>query len=87
MRAYLPKVATADVEDLRLIFESLEYLVRVLCRCDIYEKLYFEQELEAAKLLNDSLVDLYVSILEYLCCARRKLSDHTACKRPCFEQE
>lgn len=65
-----------------MIFESLEYLVRVLSRCDIYEKLYSQGGLEAANSLNDSLLGLYVSALEYLCYARRHLSHNTAGKSP-----
>lgn len=54
-----------------MIFSSLEVLVRILFRCDIYEKLYTDENLQAAKQLNTSLVTLYVAVLQYLCTARR----------------
>jgi hypothetical protein len=81
----LSKVATHDIENMRLIFGSLEYLVRVLSRCDIYERLYARKELQATKLLDTSLVNLYVSILRYLCCARKELSHRTLGRMSCFE--
>lgn len=73
MLTYPPKVATADRENVQMIFGSLEVLVRILFRCDIYEKLYTQQGLQAAEQLNASLVHLYVAVLQYLCSARRQV--------------
>lgn len=57
-----------------MIFESLEVLARILFRCEIYERLYGQQALQATVQLNSSLVHLYVAVLQYLCSARRQLS-------------
>lgn len=73
----MSKVATADMENVRMIFESLDCLVRILYRCDIYEKLYTGRGLQATKQLNSTLVNLYVAVLEYLCYARRDISKNT----------
>lgn len=70
----LTKVATADMENVRMIFESLEVLVRILFRCDIYEKLYGSRKLQATTQLNTSIVQLYIAILKYLCSATRELN-------------
>lgn len=61
------------MENVNTIFGSLEGLVRILFRCDIYEKLYGTRNLHATAQLNTSIVKLYVAILKYLCCARREL--------------
>lgn len=70
----MSKVATADMENVRMIFESLDCLVRILYRCDIYEKLYTNRGLQATEQLSSTLVNLYAAVLEYLCYARRDLS-------------
>lgn len=57
-----------------MIFDSLEGLMRILFRCDIYEQLYTKRNLQATKQLNTSLIKLYITILNYLCSARRQLS-------------
>lgn len=62
------------MENVRTIFDSLEGLVRILFRCDIYEKLYAKSKLQSTQQLNTSLVNLYVAVLEYLCSARRQIS-------------
>lgn len=62
------------MNNVQMIFGSLESLVRILYRCDIFEKLYAERELQATEQLKSSLVNLYVAVLEYLCCARRDIS-------------
>lgn len=64
-----------------MIFDSLEGLVRILFRCDIYERLYTKRKLQATEQLNTSLVKLYVAVLKYLCSARRQLSLTTAGER------
>lgn len=76
---FLPtQVAITDMENTTIAMESLESLARVLGHCGIYEKLYCHQGLDASKSLNNSLVDLYVSILEYLCYLKRHLGHNTA---------
>lgn len=67
------QIATADMQNVKLIFASLEGLVRILFRCDIHEKLYAGRGLQAAKQLDTSMVELYVAILTYLCSAKRQL--------------
>lgn len=57
-----------------MIFSSLEGLVRILFRCDIYEQLYTKRKPQASKQLDTSLVKLYVAVLNYLCSAKRLLS-------------
>lgn len=71
---FMPKVATADMENVRMIFDSLDGLVRILFRCDIYEQLYTKRKLQTTPQLSNSLVKLYVAILNYLCSAKRQLS-------------
>lgn len=72
------------MENMKIVMESMDALVRVLSRCDIYEKLYCKktpdptQPIDIAQPLDDSMVDLYVSVLEYLCSARRYLGRNTA---------
>lgn len=60
-----------------MIFDSLEELMRILFRCDIYEQLYTKRNLQATKQLNSSLVKLYIAILNFLCSAKRQLSLNT----------
>lgn len=48
------------------VTESLDYLVKLLCCCDIYEKLYCSTEFDISEHLNECFVTLYVSILKYL---------------------
>lgn len=66
------------MENTTIAMESLDSLARILGHCGIYEALYGQQALNASQFLNDSLVDLYVLILEYLCYLRRHLSHNTA---------
>lgn len=63
-----------------MIFGSLECLVRILVRCDIYEKLYSGCSLQVTEQLNASLVQLYVAVLQYLCSARRQIGRDTPCR-------
>lgn len=63
--------------NVRVIFDSLEGLMRILFRCDIYEKLYTKRNLQATTQLSNSLVKLYVAVLYFLCSARRQLSLNT----------
>lgn len=71
-------MAIADMENTEIAMESLDSLARVLGHCAIYERLYCQQDLDASRSLNDSLVDLYASVLEYLCYLKRHLSHNTA---------
>lgn len=73
-----PQLAITDMENATIAMESLESLTRVLGHCSIYETLYGEQPLEASQPLNDSLVKLYVLVLQFLCYIRRHLSRNTA---------
>lgn len=73
-----PQLAITDLENTRIAMESLESLARVLGHCSIYETLYGQQNLEASQSLNDSLVQLYVLVLQFLCYIRRHLSLNTA---------
>lgn len=68
------------MDNMRTICESLDYLVRLLIRCSLYERLYIQgyPNLAALKLLSPSLLNLYVSALKYLCYAMRHLSHNTA---------
>lgn len=66
------------MENTTIAMESLDSLARIFGHCGIYEKLYGQKALDASQSLNDSLVDLYVLILEYLCYLKRHLSHNTA---------
>lgn len=66
------------MDNTRIAMESLESLARVLGHCSIYERLYCQQDLETSQSLNDSLVQLYVLVLQYLCYVRRHLGLNTA---------
>lgn len=61
-----------------MIAESFDYLVRLVIRCAIFERLYIQgyPDLETANLLTRSLLDLYVSTLEYLCYALASEAQH-----------
>lgn len=72
--SFLIKVHTADMGNVRMIFDSVEKLVRILFRCDIYEKLHSSRTLQATEQLNTSFAKLYIAILKYLYYARRELS-------------
>jgi hypothetical protein len=76
------KIAVADMENLQMIFQSLGYLVKVLAHCDVYEKLYCERETDSKpqSCLSTSLVNLYISILRYLCHSKRELGRETTGK-------
>lgn len=60
------QVGTAYTDNMRAVSEGLDQVVRILYCCDIYEKLYVGKMLQIEKVLNESLVNLYVSVLEYL---------------------
>ncbi|KAI5839403.1 hypothetical protein DFP73DRAFT_211540 [Morchella snyderi] len=62
----LLQVGTAYIKMMRSVSESLDYLVQLLCCCDIYEKLYCNTKFDISEDLNGCFVDLYVSILKYL---------------------
>ncbi|KAI5838324.1 hypothetical protein DFP73DRAFT_269522 [Morchella snyderi] len=79
---FLLQVGTAYTGDMRTVSESVEHIVRILFCCDIYERLYCETSLRAVMHLVTSLVELYVSILEYLCYAKKYLSGNTG-SGPC----
>lgn len=66
------------MDNTRIAMESLESLARVLGHCSIYERLYGQQHLEASQSLNDSLVQLYVLVLKFVCYVRRHLGLNTA---------
>jgi hypothetical protein len=70
------------MENLRMIFQSLGYLVNVLAHCDVYEKLYCKDEMVSGTetRLSTSLVKLYVSVLKYLCHSKRELGRETTGK-------
>lgn len=72
------QLAITDMDNTRIAMESLESLSRVLGHCSIYERLYGQQDLEVSQSLNDSLVQLYVLVLKFLCYVRRHLSLNTA---------
>lgn len=74
----IPQLAITDLDNMRIAMESLESLTRVLGHCSIYEKLYGQQDLEASQSLNDSLVKLYVLVLQFVCYVRRHLGLNTA---------
>jgi hypothetical protein len=63
-----------------MVSDSLGYLVSVIYCCEIYEKLYSGLKIAAAEHLNGSLVNLYVSVLEYLWRAKQHLQKGTASK-------
>ncbi|RPB08085.1 hypothetical protein P167DRAFT_578659 [Morchella conica CCBAS932] len=59
-------VGTAYTENMRSIADSFSTLMRVVCCCDIYERLYTSKDLTVTEILTGSIVKLYVSILDYL---------------------
>lgn len=73
-----PQLAITDMDNTRIAMESLESLARVLGHCGIYERLYGQHDLEASQSLNDSLVQLYVLVLQFVCYVRRRLGLNTA---------
>lgn len=70
--------ATADMENTALAMESMHALARVLAHCAIYERLYAAEGLDAASGLQESLVVLYVLVLQYLCYLKKHLGRNTA---------
>ncbi|RPB06513.1 hypothetical protein P167DRAFT_116312 [Morchella conica CCBAS932] len=66
----LLQAGIAYVNLMRSVSESLDYLVELLCCCDIYEKLYCNTKFGISEDLNKCFVNLYASILKYL----RKMS-------------
>lgn len=68
------------MENTTIAFESLDALSRIIGHCAIYERLYGQpgQGLAATQLLNDSLVELYALVLEYLCYLKRHLGHGAA---------
>lgn len=71
------------MENTAIALESLDSLTRVLGHCGIYERLYGQRGLDASQSLNDSLVDLYALVLEYLCYLKRHLGHGTAGTSSC----
>jgi hypothetical protein len=72
---------------MKIVTESLEYLVRILSICDIYERLYSLDNLSSTKHLNDAIINLYESIIEYLFYAKRYLEQNTFGKPESLEQD
>jgi hypothetical protein len=52
------------------VLENLELVARCICRCRLLEKLYLEGHPAAAAQFQASMVQLYGSILLYLCKAK-----------------
>lgn len=73
-----PQLAITDMDHTRVAMDSLESIVRVLGHCGIYERLYSQQNLDASQSLNDSLLQLYVLVLQFVCYVRRHLGLNTA---------
>lgn len=66
------------MENTALAMESMDALARVLAHCGIYERLYVAEGLDAASGLVESLVVLYVLVLQYLCYLKKHLGRNTA---------
>lgn len=62
---------------LRMVSESLEQLLQLIFVGDIYEGLYLGQDIKIKDRLRTALVNLYVSILEYLGSARKYFKKDT----------
>ncbi|KAI5839141.1 hypothetical protein DFP73DRAFT_222388 [Morchella snyderi] len=75
---FLLQVGTSYTQDMQTASESLEYLLRIIFCCEIYERLYLTRKrLGTVQQLNTSLVELYVSILKYLCYIQKYLNKNT----------
>lgn len=79
MLTWYDKVAITDMENTAIATQSLGSLARVLGHCCIYERLYGQQVpvLDAYAFLNEALINLYASTLEYLCYLKRHLEYST----------
>ncbi|KAI5836997.1 hypothetical protein DFP73DRAFT_601596 [Morchella snyderi] len=73
----LLQVGTAYVDQIRSVSENVDYLVQLLCSCQIYERLYCQETLGISENLTKSLVDLYASILKFLCYTNQYLDHNT----------
>ncbi|KAI5850164.1 hypothetical protein DFP73DRAFT_222812 [Morchella snyderi] len=75
---FLLNVVSAHTENMKSIGESFSKLLRIICCCDIYERLYINESLAISGQLVDSIVDLYVAVLEYLFYAEEHVQKGTA---------
>lgn len=75
------QVGTAYTENMRSIADSFSTLMRIICCCDIYERLYTSKDLTVTEILTGSIVNLYVSILDYLFFTNEHLQKGTTGKR------
>ncbi|KAI5837913.1 hypothetical protein DFP73DRAFT_580864, partial [Morchella snyderi] len=65
---FLLTTVTSGVENTRIIHESIENLSRILSNCNIYESLYIGgSSLKGSANLQETLKNLYISVLKYLC--------------------
>ncbi|KAI1360880.1 ankyrin repeat-containing domain protein [Xylaria arbuscula] len=67
---FLLHLAISDVELFGSVVEGVEIVSRIITRCGYYEAVYLaqigEHTTDSEKLLKDTIIRLYVSILEYL---------------------
>jgi hypothetical protein len=81
------QVGVAYTEDLARILSSLGYLSWVICCGAIYEQLYIDLEQGSITDIQDCLIKQYVSILEYLLCAKKHLEKNTGGKNSLIQVE
>lgn len=74
----LLEAATTDMENTEFAVKSMDALARVLAHCGIYERLYTGHHLNATPVLEESLVTLYLLVLQYLCYLKKQQARNTA---------
>ena len=67
-----------DTQRYAIIIEGVETISRSLVKCEILERLYLHEVLEATDQLKRCLVDTYVFILSFLAKAKRFYQKNTA---------
>ena len=74
------QIAVNDSETFGAMVEAIEYISNLITRCAILENLYLRGSglASATDHLKDAIVKLYISVLRYLCRARKYFARSTA---------
>ncbi|KAI5839408.1 hypothetical protein DFP73DRAFT_634605 [Morchella snyderi] len=75
---FLLQAGSAYTRDMQRVMEGIELVVRSLCECHFFERLYLGTRLELGDELRKSLVKFYISVLRFLVYGKDYLSKSTA---------
>ena len=76
--ADIPQIAVNDFQSFDFVLEKTSFIAELICRYALVEEIMLQSTLPAAKELKSALVQLYVSIMNYLASVRAFYNQSTA---------